>query len=194
MIKRPLHLFTLFIVLTIAPLAFLGCNNSEPGSTENHTDEIGNRKSPIAIASVKSNGTYIKVVYGQPYRRGRTIFGELLSWGEVWRTGANEATEITITQPVLMGTEAIPAGTYSLFTIPEADSMTIILNHELGLWGAQNYNPERDYKRIKFPVKELETPVEALTIEFTEPRESMSTMRLRWGLVQVDVPIRFFGE
>lgn len=182
------------MVIGATSIFLVGCNNSETETPENHTDDIGNRKSPIAIASVKSNGTYIKVVYGQPYRRGRIIFGDLLPWGEVWRTGANEATEITLTKSVLMGTQAIPAGTYSLFTIPQPDSMTIILNHELGLWGAQNYNPERDYKRIKFPVKNLETPIEAFTVEFTEPQESMSTMRLRWGLVQVEVPIRFFGE
>ncbi|MDR9415737.1 MAG: DUF2911 domain-containing protein [Gracilimonas sp.] len=172
----------------------ISCSNTETETSEEHTDEIGNRKSPIAIASVKSNSTYIKVVYGQPYRQGRTIFGELLPWNEVWRTGANEATEITLTRQVLMGTESVTAGTYSLFTIPEPDSVTIILNHELGLWGARNYNPERDYKRIKFPVKKLESPVEAFSIEFTEPQQSVSTMRLKWGLVQVDIPIRFFGE
>ncbi len=176
------------------PLAISGCNNNNEDNSENHTDEIGNRKSPIAIASVKNDGTYIKVVYGQPYRRGRTIFGDLLAWGEVWRTGANEATEITLTKPVLMGTEAVHPGTYSMFTIPEPDSMTVILNHEMGLWGAENYNPDRDYKRIKFPVQNLDTPVEAFTIEFTEPEYDGSTMILRWGIVRVDIPIRFFGE
>lgn len=185
--------FTAFLIAITGTLAFIGCNNQDPSDSD-HSDEIGNRKSPIAVSSVKTNGTYIKVVYGQPYRKGRTIFGDLLPWGEVWRTGANEATEITITKSVLMGTEAIPSGTYSLFTIPQPDSMTIILNHELGLWGAEDYNPQRDYKRITFPVEKLDVPTEAFTIEFTEPNQGTTNMRLKWGVVKVDVPIRFFGE
>ena len=179
--------------LTIFLTLFLinGCGNKN----EEHSEgPIETRKSPIAIASIKSNSTYIKVVYGQPYRRGRTIFGDLEPWGQVWRTGANEATEITITNTILMGDEAISPGTYALFTIPEPDSFTVILNHELGQWGAFNYNPERDYKRMKFPVTDLDEPVEAFTFEFSKAEYSMTTMSLKWGLVQVDVPIRFYGE
>ncbi|MDR9419241.1 DUF2911 domain-containing protein [Gracilimonas sp.] len=181
----------LFFVVLIAA-SFISCGNNSEES--NSGPEVEHRKSPIAISTVKDDGTYIKVVYGQPYRRGRTIFGDLEPWGEVWRTGANEATEITIIKPVLMGTEAIPSGTYALFTIPEPDSFTVILNHELGQWGAFEYNPERDYKRMKFPVKNLQNPVEAFTIQFSEPAQSMTTMTMKWGLVQVDVPIRFYGE
>lgn len=171
---------------------FLGC--SQQKTEEQQQVQSENRKSPIAISSVKYDGAYIKVVYGQPYRRGRTIFGDLEAWGEVWRTGANEATEITLTKTVLMGDQAIRAGTYALFTIPEPDSFTVILNHELGQWGAFNYNPERDYKRMKFPTNRLPIPVEAFTIDFTDPQQSMTTMSLRWDFVQVDVPIRFYGE
>ncbi len=184
--------------LLIAPLLMLlstalifGCTNNDSSGEDGPSET---RKSPIAIASIKSNSTYVKVVYGQPYRRGRDIFGDLEPWGEVWRTGANEATEVTITEPILMGVEAISPGTYALFTIPEPDSFTVILNHELGQWGAFNYNPERDYKRMKFPVTELEDPVEAFTIEFSEPQYSTTTMFLKWGIVQVDIPIRFYGE
>ena len=179
--------------LTIFLTLFLinGCGNKNDKNSE---VPIETRKSPIAIASIKSNSTYIKVVYGQPYRRGRTIFGDLEPWGQVWRTGANEATEITITNTILMGDEAISPGTYALFTIPEPDSFTVILNHELGQWGAFNYNPERDYKRMKFPVTDLDEPVEAFTIEFSKAQYSTTTMSLKWGLVQVDIPIRFYGE
>lgn len=182
-------LTVLFVLMLIGAIA---CGQQKPDTPQ--PADNGNRKSPIAIASVKSTGTYIKVVYGQPYRRGRTIFGDWEPYGEVWRTGANEATEITFTNTVLMGDQAIKAGTYALFTIPEPDSFTVILNHELGQWGAFEYNPERDYKRMKFPVQTLETPVEAFTIEFSEPKYSMTTMSLKWDLVRVDIPIRFYGE
>ncbi|MEX2478403.1 MAG: DUF2911 domain-containing protein [Gracilimonas sp.] len=182
-----LVLSALFLTITV-----VSCNEQENQSPE--LVQEGNRKSPIAIASIKHNGTYIKVVYGQPYRKDRTIFGDLEPWGEVWRTGANEATEITLTRPVLMGDQAINAGTYALFTIPEPDSFTVILNHELGQWGAFNYNPERDYKRMKFPVNRLPIPVEAFTISFNEPQQSITSMSLRWDFIQVDIPIRFYGE
>lgn len=181
-------------ILAIIFLTTLSISCSPEKGDSGETLENGNRKSPIAIASVKGEATYIKVVYGQPYRRGREVFGELEPYGEVWRTGANEATEITFTKQVLFGGEAVQAGTYTLFTIPEKDSFTVILNHELGQWGAFEYNEERDYKRIKVPVKELKTPIEAFSIQFTKPEFSMTTMSLKWDRVQVDIPIRLYGE
>ena len=192
MIKSFVLRFSILIFCGTFLLTAYSCNSKKPEDPQ--PAQNGNRKSPIAISSVKHEGTYIKVVYGQPYRRNRTIFGDWEPWGEVWRTGANEATEITFTEPVLMGDQAIRQGTYALFTIPEPDSFTVILNHELGQWGAFEYNPERDYKRMKFPVQNLETPVEAFTIEFSEPEYSMTTMTLKWDLVRIDIPIRFYGE
>lgn len=155
---------------------------------------VGNRKSPISISSIKHEGTYIKVVYGQPYRNGRTIFGDWEPYGEVWRTGANEATEITFTKPVFMGDQAIDAGTYTLFTIPKENSWSIILNSELGQWGAFEYDEGRDYHRFDVLNKKLESPVEAFSISFSEVNLSVTTLTLAWDLVQVDIPIRFYGE
>ena len=169
----------------------MGCAKSQDDS-----DALppGNRKSPISISSVKNDGTYIKVVYGQPYRRGRTIFGEWEPYGQVWRTGANEATEITITKPVLMNMEVVEAGTYALFTIPNEENWTIILNNDLGQWGAFDYNEAFDYLRFDVPVIEIESPKEAFTIEFTDPFNSETTMSLSWEDVRVEIPIRFYGE
>lgn len=190
--NRSFSFSTVLIFFIVCILSLSGCKDHKPDTPQ--PADNGNRKSPIAIASIKEDGTYIKVVYGQPYRHGRTIFGDWEPYGEVWRTGANEATEITITKPVLMGEQMIKQGTYTLFTIPEPDTFTVILNHELGQWGAFDYNPERDYKRMKFPVKKLDTPVEAFTIEFSDPEYSITTMSFKWDVVQVDVPIRFYGE
>lgn len=180
------------LLLAVSLFAVSGC--SDPKETENEEAPIGNRKSPISISSVKYEGTYIKVVYGQPYRKGRTIFGDFEPYGQVWRTGANEATEITITQPVLMADEVIDAGTYALFTIPGEKEWTIILNSELGQWGAFAYNEARDYVRFNVPVLPLETPMEAFTIEFLEPVRSTTTLSLSWDRVKVEIPIRFYGE
>ena len=189
MIKITRSIPFLFIIATV--LTFAGCNNSQPDP-----DSIppGNRKSPISISSVKYEGTYIKVVYGQPYRRGRTIFGEWEPFGEVWRTGANEATEITFTNAVLMDTHVVEKGTYALFTIPNEDYWTIILNNDLGQWGAFEYNEDFDYLRFDVPVVNVESPKEAFTIEFSDPFNSETTMTLTWDVVKIEIPIRFYGE
>jgi hypothetical protein len=182
--------YQLPIAVLVLSIALWGCENKKPSTPEE--SPIGNRKSPIAISSIKHENTYIKVVYGQPYRRGRTIFGEWEPYGAVWRTGANEATEITITEPILMNNEVIDAGTYSLFTIPEEESWTVILNHGLGLWGAFEYNEQMDYTRFEVPVQILNDPIEAFSIEFEEPQGSMTQMILQWDLVKVEIPIRFY--
>tara|TARA_R110000868_G_scaffold306734_1_gene567985 strand:+ start:20101 stop:20679 length:579 start_codon:yes stop_codon:yes gene_type:complete len=152
----------------------------------------GNRKSPIAISSLKHDATYIKVVYGQPYRNGRDIFGEWEPYGEVWRTGANEATEITITNTVLMKDQVVEAGTYALFTIPNKETWTIILNMDLGQWGAFTYSQERDYVRFDVPVINLDSPVEAFTIDFSDVNRSLTSMSLEWDLIKIEVPIRLY--
>ncbi len=134
------------------------------------------------------------MVYGQPYRNGRDIFGEWEPYGEVWRTGANEATEITFSMPVFMGEQVIEAGTYALFTIPDQEKWTIILNNDLGQWGAFEYSSERDYTRFDVPVINLESPVEAFSIEFTEVNLSLTTMIMIWDRVKVEIPIRFYEQ
>jgi hypothetical protein len=189
MFHNHLSYFRATLLLALV-LSLISCNQSK--SSDPQDAPIGNRKSPIAISSIKHNNTYIKVVYGQPYRKGRTIFGEWEPYGQVWRTGANEATEITITEPVLMNMEVVDAGTYSVFTIPNEDTWTIILNNGLGQWGAFDYNEQLDAFRFEVPVKSLETPVEAFTIEFSALQGSATVMSLSWDVVKVEVPIRFY--
>jgi len=95
-------------------------------------------RSPLALAATWIDSTYVKIVYGSPRKRGREIFGALVPYSEVWRTGANEATEITTTGDLVFGGHRLPAGTYSLYTIPYPDRWTIIVNRALGQWGAFN--------------------------------------------------------
>ncbi|GAB5410547.1 MAG: DUF2911 domain-containing protein [Balneolaceae bacterium] len=182
------HFYTYLLFLFI--LFGVGCEQSRPDSSSNTPN--GNRKSPIAISSLEHEGTYLKVVYGQPYRNGRNIFGEWEPYGEVWRTGANEATEITITSPILMQEQVVEPGTYALFTIPNKETWTVILNMDLGQWGAFTYSKDRDYVRFDVPVINLETPVEAFSIDFTDVNRSLTTMSLAWDKVKVEIPIRLY--
>jgi len=178
---RKLLSILLFIAIYIA-----SCSS---GQNENNTPE--RRKSPIAIAKVNHANTYIKVVYGQPYKNSRDIFGNLIPYGEVWRTGANEATELTTTKEIQFGDKTLPAGTYALFSIPGKNEWTIILNSQLGQWGAFDYNSDNDVMRIKVSSETTEDVTEAFTIKFTEVENNRTNLVMNWDSTAVSIPISF---
>jgi len=140
------------------------------------------RKSPHETAE----GNGIKVTYGRPYKKGRNIFGGLEKLGKVWRTGADEATEITFSKDVNFGGKYVKAGTYTLFTIPDTREWTIILNSQLGQWGAYDYDKykSKDVLQVKVLAKTLAKPIEQLTIRFER-----TNMIIEWDRTQVAVPI-----
>ncbi len=131
----------------------------------------------------------ISVSYGQPSRKGRTLFGPdgLEKYGSVWRTGANEATEITFAKDVTFGGKAVKAGKYTLFTIPGATEWGVILNGQLGQWGAYDYqkNKAKDVLNTTVPAKSVKTSVEKLTITATN-----SDLTIAWGEVEVSIPVK----
>lgn len=173
-------------------LLVTGCGQPEPQDV----DPI-RRKSPIAIAKVnhEPSQTYVKIVYGQPYKRDREIFGNVVPYDEVWRTGANEATEITITNDILFAGEEVKAGTYTLFSIPrQSEDWTIILNSKLGQWGAFDYEDEHDVLRVKAPATQVQSTYEAFTIQFEEITNDSTNIVLRWDQTEVKIPIEFTGE
>ncbi len=154
-------------------------------------EAVAPRPSPTAIVTVKYEDTYLKITYSQPHKRGRSVFGELVPFGEVWRTGANEATELTVTEDIEIGGNLLKAGTYSLFSIPGEKEWTIILNSELGQWGSYNYNEASDVLRFNVPVHTLENEVwEPFTIVFEQNNET-AEMRLMWDRTMVSIPIKF---
>jgi hypothetical protein len=150
------------------------------------------RPSPLAIAATRYKDAYVKVVYSQPLKRDREVFGKLVPYGQVWRTGANEATEVTLTRDVMINNQIVKAGTYSLFTIPNADQWTIILNNELGLWGAYNYNERMDVLRFNVPVSANPTFYEAFTISFDQ-RNEMADLLMMWDKTIVKIPLKFIN-
>lgn len=149
------------------------------------------RISPLDVASYKYKDTYVKVMYGRPSKNNREIFGKLVPYGPVWRTGANEATEITLTRDVSIQGKTVAAGTYSLFTIPQEKNWTIILNKEVGQWGAYNYNEKQDIGRWVIPVtKTTEKLLEVLTISF-ENKNNIANLLICWDDVCITLPIQF---
>ena len=148
------------------------------------------RPSPLEMVTMKYEDVYVKITYCRPHKRGRKIFGDLLPFGEVWRTGANEATEITVTGSVKLEGQIIKPGTYTLFTIPNKDHWTIILNSELGQWGAYNYNSKQDIVRFDVPVSTTAEVYEPFTIAFEQKAQSAELV-LMWDQTKVSIPIEF---
>lgn len=123
----------------------------------------------------------IRVTYSRPQANGREVLGNLVPYGEVWRTGANEAPEVKLYKDVTIDGQKLSAGTYSLFTIPEKDSWTIIFNKDLNYWGAYSYDQKQDVLRVSAPAKPLEQPLEAFSIQFEEGEGDTAIMHLGWG-------------
>lgn len=149
------------------------------------------RPSPLAIATARYKDTYLKIVYSQPHKRGREIFGKTVPFNQIWRTGANETTEITITKDILISNQPLKAGTYSLLTIPNKDNWTIIINSDVGMWGSYNYNIKQDVLRFDASVETLTDVVyEPFTI-LIDQKTDKATIALLWDKTKVTFPIQF---
>ena len=149
-------------------------------SGDNYTVRVidGEIKSPRKELKGQIDGVDITINYGSPAMNGRTIYGDLVPYGKVWRTGANEATRITFSGPVEVGDDVeLPAGTYSLFTIPtDGDEWTVIFNKTAEQWGAYDYSEAQDAARIEADVDDL--PEMAERMDFALDNENV---RLMWA-------------
>ena len=149
------------------------------------------RPSPLAIVAARYKDSYLKITYSQPHKRGRAVFGSLVPFGQIWRTGANETTELTITRDITLNGSVVKAGTYSLFTIPEKNEWTIIVNSDVGQWGSYTYNQKLDVLRFTAPVQLLTDVVyEPFTITFEQHNEK-GDLILCWDKTKVSVPLQF---
>ncbi|WP_100612878.1 DUF2911 domain-containing protein [Confluentibacter lentus] len=142
-------------------------------------------KSPLDITYYRTERTappMIKVIYSRPQLNGREL-SKLAPIGKVWRTGANEATEIKFFQDMTFGGKPVKAGTYSLFSIPGETEWTIILNSDLDVWGAFSYKEANDVLRVNVPASTGEA-VDDFSIVFEN-----NNMYLAWGTTRVAVPV-----
>jgi hypothetical protein len=130
----------------------------------------------------------VSVMYGRPSKRGRIVFGGLVPWGQVWRTGANEATQIEFGLPVHVAGVAVPAGKYTLWSIPDPRQWTIILNKQTGQWGTE-YDPKRDLVRIPVKSQTLSQAVERFTMAIKRLNGRQGTITMAWDRTRVVIPI-----
>lgn len=157
-------------------------------------DEAGHSFGPLSgrgetTAQVK--GATIAVDYGQPAKRGREIFGTLVPWGELWRTGANRATHFTTDRTLSLGGLEVPPGQYTLYTVPEPDGGTLILNRQTGQ-GGTTYDPDRDLGRVAMTRRTLQEPVELFRIDVEETDEG-GLLELQWDRTAFVVPFTIEG-
>ena len=133
-----------------------------------------------------------KVLYGRPQKNGEEIFGNVIPYGELWRTGANEATEVKFYKDVQFGGTTVAAGTYVLLTVPGEDEWEIILSSKLDVLGAFQYNPMFDVAKITVPVSKAEN-LESFSIAFKKFEDNVQ-MVLAWDAVRVKIPLQFDKE
>ena len=147
------------------------------------------RPSPPANAECKfTDGKTITMDYSSPRMRGRTIYGDLVPFGKVWRAGANEATTFVPNTNVSVGGTAVPAGSYTLFTVPSQDKWTLIISKKIGEWGIPYPGEADDFARVEMKVSKLPSPVENFTVGF-EQSGSGCTLLMDWETTRASVVI-----
>jgi len=147
------------------------------------------RPSPPEQAQCKfTDGKTITVDYSSPRMKGRKIFGDLVPYGEVWRTGANEATTFVTTAPLTIGSTNVPAGNYTMFTVPSQDKWTLIVNKKTGEWGIPYKYESDELTRVDMKVAKTPSPVENFTIAFDQMGNSCG-LSLSWENTQASVQL-----
>ncbi|MEQ8364047.1 MAG: DUF2911 domain-containing protein [Cyclobacteriaceae bacterium] len=150
--------------------------------------------SPADIALFRPDGRgttpVAKVTYSRPQKKGRTMLGDTEKYGTVWRTGANETTEIKFYKDVTVGDKKLKAGTYSLYSIPNKDKWVIIFNSKLDTWGAYEYDESKDVARIEVPAGTTDEEVEAFAIAF-DGKDGSGNLVIAWENTMVKVPFKY---
>ena len=136
--------------------------------------------SPTATLKQRVGLTDIEIVYSRPGVKDRTVFGGVVPYGQVWRTGANASTKVSFSTPVKLGGKDIPAGKYALYTIPGEKEWTIIIYKNLNLGGAFGYDEKDDLVRFTVEPADMPFKVETFTIDFTDVRDDAATLYLIW--------------
>ena len=146
-------------------------------------------KSPMDIASFPSNyrvsEKVIKIIYSRPQLKGRSL-EKLAPLGKKWRTGANEATEVTFYKDVVFGGTAVKAGTYTMYAIPGKTTWTVVLSSQLNVWGVYFHKDENDVAKVTIPIKQTEENLDVFSIAIDEDM----TINIGWGTTLISIPVQ----
>jgi len=144
--------------------------------------------SPGASVMQKVGLTDVKVDYSRPSLKGRKLFGEIREYGKVWRTGANQATKLTLSDDVMLNGNKVPAGEYALMSIPTANEWTLILSKDLKVT-EQSYKPENDVVRLTIKPTAAAQKVETFTIDFSDLTSNSANLNISWENVKATIKV-----
>jgi len=148
------------------------------------------RPSPGRISLLRpGGGKALKTDYSSPRMKGRKIYGGLVPFGEVWRSGANEATTFVTSSDIVVGGTNVPAGKYTIFTVPSADKWSLVISKGTGEWGTQYPGQDKDLARVDMKVSKLPSPVENFTISY-EKSGNGCTMNIDWETTRASVDVK----
>jgi hypothetical protein len=182
----------LLATLCVTALA-LGCH-AQSKQEQPQQQEAKQPLSPPGEASVKfDDGKTVTIKYSRPSVRGRKIFGELVPYDKVWRTGANAATSLSTDADLIIGTTKVPAGNYTLYTLPDKNGWKLIINKQTGQSGTQ-YDESQDLTRVDMNVSQLPSPVEQFTISLDKTGPDAATLKMQWENTAASVNIKEAGK
>ncbi|HWW23096.1 MAG TPA: DUF2911 domain-containing protein [Edaphobacter sp.] len=167
MLLRSIASLACTVLLSAATLTPAVAQNAQP------------KPSPPATATVSLNGRDVTINYSAPSMRGRKIMGGLVPFDKVWRTGANEATTFVNQGDLKIGPAKVPAGSYTLYTLPDSTRWLLIINKQTGQWGTV-YDQSKDLVRIPMHSKTLSTPQEKMSITFENTVGNITELHIRW--------------
>jgi hypothetical protein len=167
--------FSALIALVFSTLAFGQMGKSRPSPPASATCDLG-------------GGKTIKTDYSSPRMKGRKVYGELVPFGEVWRTGANDATTFVPSADVVVGGKTVPAGSYTIFTVPAQDKWTLIISKKTGEWGIPYKYESDELARVDMKVSKLPAPVEDFTITYDKSGNGC-TLRMDWETTRASVDV-----
>lgn len=154
---------------------------------------VEGRQSPYDSVVVSVNGQALQICYGRPFARGRTVFGGLVPYGELWRTGANEPTILHLPFDAEIAGLRVPAGSWSIYTVPEEGDWELIINRSTSQWGhPDSYTAEvaaQELGRARIRTERMDLPVEQFTIR-SEPTSSGTDILLEWERTRARIPVR----
>lgn len=152
-------------------------------------EDKSKRPSPPGTTECTINGKKVTIDYSRPSLKGRKLGKELATYGKVWRTGANEATTLTTAIDLDIGGAKVPAGTYTLYTLPSEGTWKLIINKQTGQWGTE-YHEDQDLARVDMKKQEIVVPVEQFTIALDQDSNNSADLILEWEKTRVFVTIQ----
>ena len=176
------------LMLCSAMIGVIGFAQTACAQAAPPPDATAKVPSPPRTADVSLSGATITIKYSAPSAKGRTIFGGLVPYGEVWRTGANAATTLITSSNLQIGDLSVPAGTYTLYSVPSQSGWQLVVNKQTGQWGTV-YTKAQDLGRTAMSVGSNASPVETFVIDFEKTAGEKTELHLKWAGVDASVPV-----